>query len=460
MTNCSLLRSFLILGIILLISTPSTQAIPREYEWPSTTIPDTARQAKPTTTTTARAGFELCLEDSMTVVDGINSNHGSDCWGWESPDGTEYAIMGVTDGIVFVNVETMTIAGKATESCGNSGNWRDMKTFGNYCYAVTECGGFGRGLWIIDMSPLPDSVRVVKRVATNNSTSWHNLAIDSARGFIYLGWQNFGFLPIDINDPENPVQYPFVTTGGCHDLMVRRDTAWVCESFQPSFSVWDMANKNNAQLITRVTIPNAGFVHQMWVSDHSWFAVTTEETPGRSIKIWDIRNLEDVRMTGQVLGSSGLAHNAFLKGDTLFLSHYESGVVVWDLTNQAVPVILDQFDTYPVSDNPDFNGAWGVYPYTRSGRVYASNIDGRLFVLNRCLPPTCCANETVGNVDCTGIIDIGDVTVMIQKMFITLGDFCCEDEADMDFSGLIDIGDLTLLIHSMFITLNPLPSCP
>lgn len=77
-----------------------------------------------------------------------------------------------------------------------------------------------------------------------------------------------------------------------------------------------------------------------------------------------------------------------------------------------------------------------------------------------CQPLACCQGETVGNIDCEGIIDIGDVTVAIQKMFITLDEFCCEDEVDIDSSGLIDIGDLTLLITALFITLEPLPSCP
>jgi hypothetical protein len=73
----------------------------------------------------------------------------------------------------------------------------------------------------------------------------------------------------------------------------------------------------------------------------------------------------------------------------------------------------------------------------------------------------CCTGSSTGNADCTGIIDIGDVTELIQLLFIRVGDpYCCEDEADLDYSGDIDIGDLTLLIQSLFITLEPLPTCP
>jgi parallel beta-helix repeat protein len=73
----------------------------------------------------------------------------------------------------------------------------------------------------------------------------------------------------------------------------------------------------------------------------------------------------------------------------------------------------------------------------------------------------CCTGPTMGNVDCQGIIDVGDVTEMIKLLFISVGqEFCCEEEADLDFSSVVDVGDLTMLIQSLFITLDPLDPCP
>jgi DNA-binding beta-propeller fold protein YncE len=73
----------------------------------------------------------------------------------------------------------------------------------------------------------------------------------------------------------------------------------------------------------------------------------------------------------------------------------------------------------------------------------------------------CCSGPTMGNVDCAGLIDIGDVTELIRLLFIEIGQpFCCEGESDLDYSGVIDIGDVTLLIQSLFITLQPLDPCP
>lgn len=50
---------------------------------------------------------------------------------------------------------------------------------------------------------------------------------------------------------------------------------------------------------------------------------------------------------------------------------------------------------------------------------------------------------------------------MIRVLFIYVGAaFCCEDEANVDGQGFIDIGDLTLLITYLYITLGALDPCP
>jgi hypothetical protein len=77
------------------------------------------------------------------------------------------------------------------------------------------------------------------------------------------------------------------------------------------------------------------------------------------------------------------------------------------------------------------------------------------------LRATCCLGRT-GNVDCdpAEIVDIGDVSIYIRNLFITMLPFCCIAEADVDMSGIVDIGDLTIVIQSLFVTLEPLLECP
>ncbi len=77
---------------------------------------------------------------------------------------------------------------------------------------------------------------------------------------------------------------------------------------------------------------------------------------------------------------------------------------------------------------------------------------------------SCCTGPSTGNFDGSedNLITMGDLTVLIDHLFITLTPLDCPDEANVDESpdGLITMGDLTVLINHLFITFDPLPSCP
>jgi MYXO-CTERM domain-containing protein len=63
------------------------------------------------------------------------------------------------------------------------------------------------------------------------------------------------------------------------------------------------------------------------------------------------------------------------------MSNYTRGMTVLDISNTADPKEVGFFDTFPVSDNTSFNGAWGVYPYLPSGVILISDISSGLYVV-------------------------------------------------------------------------------
>ncbi len=73
----------------------------------------------------------------------------------------------------------------------------------------------------------------------------------------------------------------------------------------------------------------------------------------------------------------------------------------------------------------------------------------------------CCFGD-VGNIDCDASesVDMGDLTTLIDYLFISLTPLCCEDEANVDLMGTVDMGDLTILIDHLFLSLTPLQPCP
>jgi hypothetical protein len=76
---------------------------------------------------------------------------------------------------------------------------------------------------------------------------------------------------------------------------------------------------------------------------------------------------------------------------------------------------------------------------------------------------SCCTCPTMGNLDESTdcFVGMGDLTVLIDHLFITLNPLTCPDAANMDLSpdGFVGMGDLTVLIDHLFITLAPLHPC-
>jgi hypothetical protein len=78
------------------------------------------------------------------------------------------------------------------------------------------------------------------------------------------------------------------------------------------------------------------------------------------------------------------------------------------------------------------------------------------------LPADCCVGST-GNLNCDPgeVVDISDVTLLVNYLFVTFDDLCCPAEANTngDSSATVDISDLTRLVNHLFVTFEPLATC-
>lgn len=304
---------------------------------------------------------------------------GSDVWGYTAPDGTEYAIMGVLEGVAVVRIPDLTvidvIAGPQDFDCYYH---RDIKTYGHYAYVTNEMAGTNEGLLILDLQHLPDHVEYVGSY-TNFSITSHNLSIDTATGYAYLQ-EPGGVRIVSLANPTAPVDVEYIPITGTHDVFAQNDLLYVAEGFMSRYSVWDVSDKLNPVRLALVSVPG-GYAHNIWASADGSHFMTTEETTDRTVKMWDASDVAHPVVVGEWLGGNGLAHNTHLMGDLAIISHYSYGVALVDISNPAAPFELDRWDTYPAHDTPAFVGCWGAYPFTNGGWIYASDIEGDLVVL-------------------------------------------------------------------------------
>jgi hypothetical protein len=77
-----------------------------------------------------------------------------------------------------------------------------------------------------------------------------------------------------------------------------------------------------------------------------------------------------------------MPHNLIFKKQFLYVSYYHDGLYIYDLSDPSNPTVAGYYDTYPDSVAPNYNGAWGVYPFLPSGNVLVSDTEYGLFVFN------------------------------------------------------------------------------
>jgi choice-of-anchor B domain-containing protein len=282
--------------------------------------------------------------------------------------GREYALLGVQSGTSIIDITDAANAYEVEFFPSTFSLWKDIKTYQHYAYAVNENG---MGLQIIDLSNLPNSATLV--TTFTGFSSMHNIYIDEDNAILYAspGIGSDPAIAYSLADPVNPAQ---ISTFGIHnhDAFARNNIVYLSEGWDGSFAIYDLSTPSSPSLLVRYTIPSAGYVHNAWLTDDGNYLMTTEETPGKTIKLWDIQNLSNITLKSEYLGPNGLAHNTHIKGNYAYLSHYGSGLRIVDISN---PESIFEEGYYNTSD------AWGAWPFFNSGKVLISDITDGLYIV-------------------------------------------------------------------------------
>ena len=317
-------------------------------------------------------------------------------WGYAN-DGKEYAIIGRVSGTSIFEVTDGKNPSLLLHIPGARSQWREIKSWKNYIYAVADQGK--DGLLIINMSNAAELItysffrpqvtindKTLNIMKTDSLNRAHELFIDE-KGFCYLTGSNlhFGVTIFDLNkNPESPEFVGIFNSNYSHDAFARGDTLWSADILAGEFTVWDLNNKKNP---IKLAFQQTGFAftHNIWLSDDGRYAFTTDERANAFVESYDVSDLNNITLldkyrsrTTQIRGT--IPHNTYYHNGYLVTSYYTDGFTIVDASNPAHLVEVGAFDTYP-GGNEDFHGCWGVYPFLPSGNIIASDIEFGLYVV-------------------------------------------------------------------------------
>jgi choice-of-anchor B domain-containing protein len=358
------------------------------------------------------------LQSYLSLGD-LGATSGNDSWGWTDTDGNghEYALVGVNNGTYFIDITNPNSPrriGKLPSHNNVSSLWRDIKTYNNHAFIVSEASN--HGMQVFDLTRLrayptgSPQVTFTEDAHYGGSTvrDSHNIIINEDTGYAYiLGGSTYSGGPhfVDISNPTSPVSAGgYSAYGYSHDAQVVTyngpDTDYTGREIyigshgeldgNNRIVILDVTNKSSVQFISSFTYNNDRYAHQGWFTeDQRYFLFGDEEDEigyggGTRTIILDLSDLDNPLQHFQYSGTTNaIDHNGYVRGNRFYLSSYSAGmrvIKIDDIANQNMTEV-SFFDTYVPNNTADFNGAWNVYPFFESGNMIISNYNRGFFVV-------------------------------------------------------------------------------
>lgn len=326
--------------------------------------------------------------DSLSHVNyaELHDTYLNDVWGYTDETGKEYVLVGARKGTGIVDISDPSQPIEVFWEPGLESVWRDIKTWGNYAYVTTEAEN---GLLMLDLSSLPDPTGISASYYQGPSGStWqsaHNLYIDE-QGYAYVFGANRGeggVIILDVHsNPLAPTEVGVFDTWYCHDGFVRNDTMFLAHINDGFFSIVDVSDRANPQLIATQTTPS-NFTHNIWPSEANDVVFTTDEVSGAFLAAYDVSDPQNIRELDRIRSNPDVGtvpHNVHYRNGFLLTSYYGDGLTVHDVHHPTNMVEVGHFDTYPGTATTTI-GCWGVYPFFESGIAAVTDIENGLFIL-------------------------------------------------------------------------------
>lgn len=315
---------------------------------------------------------------------------------------------------------------------GNNQQFLEAIVVGNRGYFGSGNGG---GVHIVDLTD-PANPQLLGIVSSSNGGGldsihemvvWGNFLIENANTF-----GNKIIKVINISNPTAPVFVRDITPTEplwVHAMHIRGNrmftSGWGTSTQRGRTEIYDITNLGTQAptLLGFVEDPSPNVtagnnMHSSWTSEDGNFLYSARETNNGTgdLRVYNISNPAVPLLVRTVtMGELGLnavtPHNPVVMGNYLYVSWYQAGVQVFDITNPAVPQRVGQYDTFQAAFAPSaeekaalenaqpwdmicssefrqnalpttYDGNWAVFPFLGTNKVLAGDLTSGLLVLD------------------------------------------------------------------------------
>ena len=386
----------------------------------------------------------LPLSSFMTTNTREAPSLANDVWGWTGSDNREFVIWGVREGHFFFEVtdsDPQLLGFLPSTHFNGLALQHDVKVLGDFAYLGSE--GNKHGIQIFDLTRLLDidpgrdcrsdlycqelqPDRMYHGTPEFPIENSHNVVVneDNPNVVYVVGSEscNGGLHVIDVSDPLRPTHAGcFGDDGYIHDAQcvdyIGPDSDYqdreICFCFdENTVTIVDVTDKSNMRMVSSTSYEGYKYTHQGWLSSDQSHLVFGDEVDEYKDSTMNTRtmvmNVEDLDRPSNVRAYYGPTHavdhnqyviqataegqDYFNMGDTdlIYQANYQAGMRILQVLDYETAdfVEVGHFDTYPLSDENKFEGAWSAYPYFRSGLVVISSIEDGLFLVQPDLEPS------------------------------------------------------------------------
>src|SRR5262249_5987518 len=322
-------------------------------------------------------------------------------------------------------------------SASGFNDFRDVETeqIGKRTIAFVS-SDIGGGVIIIDVTDHAAPQELYRITAADGGTNTvHTLAVDG--DYLYEADSRTPNIRVfNVSNPAAPVFVriiPSASNGPVHEVTALNGRLYTAVINAAGRSeVYDITNVGDpmAPVPLLASIPSGSSAHTAWPTEDGNFVAVARETFGGDVRIWDIRDpANPVRASTIALPTTQTysLHQVMIQGNLLYISAYEAGVLVYDITDPYSPVPVGSYDTYhgPVIG---YAGCWGVYPFLGSDRILAFDMQTGLYVLS--LPMASISGQKFDDLDGNGVHDKGEPGLPGWTIFL-----------DLNNNGVLDKGE-------------------